>query len=46
MKTKKTPREHNAFLLSGKLRWRLFRWIFRRRDGATNGVTSQDAKPD
>jgi hypothetical protein len=47
MKTNKVPRERNPFLLSGKRRWRLFRWIFRRskRDDATNNVLSQGAKP-
>src|SRR5258707_1085199 len=36
MKADKVTREHNPFLLSGKRRWRLFCWIFRRtrRDGA------------
>jgi hypothetical protein len=47
MKTNKVPRERNPFLLSGKRRWRLFRWIFRRtrRDGAANNLLSQDARP-
>ena len=47
MKTKKVPRERNPFLLSGKRRWRLFRWIWgrTRRDGATNNLLSQAARP-
>jgi len=28
MKTKELPRERNPFLLTGKRRWRLFRWIW------------------
>jgi hypothetical protein len=38
MKTKKVPRERNPFLLTGKRRWRLFRWLWQRiwRDGAIN----------
>jgi hypothetical protein len=47
MKNNKVPRERNPFFLSGKRRWRLFRWILRRtrRDGAANNLLSQDAKP-
>jgi hypothetical protein len=47
MKTNKAPREPNPFLLSGKRRWRLFRWIWGRtgRDGAENNLLSHKAKP-
>ena len=47
MKANKVPRERNPFLLTGKRRWRPFRWIFRRtrRDGAQKNVLSQDVKP-
>jgi hypothetical protein len=45
MKTKKVPHERNPFLLSGKRRWRLFRWVWprTRRDGATNISLSHGA---
>jgi hypothetical protein len=47
MKTNKAPRELNPFLLSGKRRWRLFRWFWGRtkRDGAANNLLSDNAKP-
>jgi hypothetical protein len=47
MKANKVPRERNPFLLTGKRRWRPFRWIIRRtrRDGAPNNLLSQDVKP-
>jgi hypothetical protein len=47
MKANKVPRERNPFLLTGKRRWRPFRWIFRRtrRDDAPNNLLSQDVKP-
>jgi hypothetical protein len=47
MKIKKMPHERNPFLLSGKRRWRLFRWIWgrTRREGAANNLLSQGAKP-
>ena len=47
MKANKVPHERNPFLLTGKRRWRPFRWIFRRtrRDGAANNLLSQDVKP-
>jgi hypothetical protein len=47
MKTNKVPRDRNPFLLSGKRRWRLFRWIWGRtgRDGAANNLLSHNAKP-
>jgi hypothetical protein len=40
MKTKELPRERNPFLLTGKRRWRLFRWIWPRsgRDGPNSDV--------
>jgi hypothetical protein len=47
MKTNKVPREPNPLLLSGKRRWRLFRWIW----GApgvmvgANNLLSREAKP-
>jgi hypothetical protein len=44
MKTNKVPRERNPFLLSGKRRWRLFRWIWGRH-GASNNLLSQTVKP-
>jgi len=48
MKADKVTREHNPFLLSGKRRWRLFCWIFRRtrRDGGRkNNLLSEEVKP-
>ena len=40
MKTKELPRERNPFLLTGKRRWRLFRWIWPRsgRDSPNSDV--------
>jgi hypothetical protein len=45
MKTKKVPRERNPFLLTGKRRWRPFRWMWLRiwRDGAINHSLSHGA---
>jgi hypothetical protein len=45
MKTKKVPRERNPFFLSGKRRWRPFRWIWQRiwRDDAINHSLSHGA---
>jgi hypothetical protein len=47
MKTNKVPRERNPFLLSGKRRWRLVRWNFRRtrHDDEANNLLNQGAKP-
>jgi hypothetical protein len=47
MKANKVPHERNPFLLTGKRRWRPFRWILRRtrRQGAANNLLSQDVKP-
>jgi hypothetical protein len=47
MKANKVLHERNPFLLTGKRRWRPFRWIFRRtgRDGAANNLLSQEVKP-
>jgi hypothetical protein len=46
MKTKKMPRERNPFFLTGKRRWRPFRWIWHRiwNDDAINHSLSRGAK--
>jgi hypothetical protein len=47
MKTGKASRERNPFLLTGKRRWRLFRWILPRTGRAvlTNDSSSNGARP-
>jgi hypothetical protein len=45
MKTKKVPHERNPFLLTGKHRWRPFRWIWPRsgRASVINNPSSHGA---
>ena len=46
MKTKELSRERNPFLLTGKRRWRLFRWIWPRTAGAMAQTVTFMEVPD